>query len=79
MRANLPGQLFSENSHVAPWTPSPGVSNTSRLTVTFSFPGDTQAIHFWLLNLHTTFENKLFLMEYENLKASLTSAQFTNN
>ena len=37
MHASLPGQLSSENSHGAPWTPPPGVSDISHLTVTISF------------------------------------------
>lgn len=62
--------VFGEQSrgslyHVAHVAPSPGASNSAYLTLLF--PCDTWAIHFWLLNLHTTFVNKLFLIEYENL------------
>lgn len=49
--------------------PSPGVSNTPHLspTTASSFLGDGQATYFWLQNLHTIFEDKSSLVEYENV------------
>jgi hypothetical protein len=49
-----------------PWTPPRVVSNTPYFTTALSFPDDARAVQFWLLNLHTIFENKQFLTEYEN-------------